>query len=85
MRRPSRQRVERAIIGDMEHGRRRLIEAVELDSGVMVVEYEVRHKVPDVAGVHVQFRVLIEMPNGTSHGVIRHSYFDKADIEAVAE
>lgn len=59
MKRPTKQRVKRAIKADFP-GKVKYIEAVELDSGVMVVEYESRSKTPTANGkIHATRRLVV--------------------------
>lgn len=80
MKKPTKQRVIKAVKSDHEYGKKRLIEAVELRSGVMIVEYECRQRVSfgKKEKTHVSRRLIVEPAGDRGHtGSILHSHFEE--------
>lgn len=80
MKRPDKERVKDAIRRDGMSGKKMYIEAVELDSGLMILEYECRSHpitISEHHEIHVTRRVVIQDPNRQLHtSLISESWFE---------
>lgn len=76
MDRPSRKRVLDAIYRDSHGvGPRKFLDAAQLSTGVMVVQYQTVRDSP--VGAHVQRRLVVMLPDGRiTHSIITDSWFE---------